>query len=107
MTEHPIEPMPCVEITRGAMVEHRYDTVTLWEPRGKGADAYFLEIEVLAPPFVCPGCYAVNADCLPGCVDNEIRQEREDRHYEEWSHCERMNSMGASYYPEDDDDQPW
>jgi hypothetical protein len=29
-------------------------------------------------PYVCPGCYAVGGEpCAPGCIDDEIRQERE------------------------------
>lgn len=25
-------------------------------------------------PYVCPGCYAVNGPCLPGCIDLEMRE---------------------------------
>lgn len=29
--------------------------------------------------FVCPGCYAVGGEpCAPDCIDDEIRNERED-----------------------------
>lgn len=29
-------------------------------------------------PYVCPGCYATAEPCAPGCIDDEIRQEREE-----------------------------
>jgi hypothetical protein len=29
-------------------------------------------------PYVCPGCYAVDAACEPGCPDAEAEDERED-----------------------------
>jgi hypothetical protein len=29
-------------------------------------------------PFVCPGCYAVNEPCAPGCIDAEIEAEHRD-----------------------------
>lgn len=31
-------------------------------------------------PYVCPGCYAVDGPCAPGCIDAEIEREREDDH---------------------------
>jgi hypothetical protein len=34
-------------------------------------------------PYVCPGCHAVGGErCAPGCIDDEMRNERE-REYEE------------------------
>lgn len=28
-------------------------------------------------PYVCPGCYAVDAPCAPGCIDAAIEADRE------------------------------
>lgn len=43
-------------------------------------------------PYVCPGCHAVAAPCLPGCIDAEIADE----------HREAIES--GNYDREDDDD---
>lgn len=30
-------------------------------------------------PYVCPGCHAVGDErCVPGCIDDAIRREREE-----------------------------
>ncbi len=32
-------------------------------------------------PYVCPGCYAVGPeDCAPGCIDDEMRRDREEEY---------------------------
>jgi len=47
-------------------------------------------------PIVCPGCYAVGEEpCAPGCIDEEMRREAEDR------------DLGdESDYIEHEDDEP-
>lgn len=30
-----------------------------------------------AEPYVCPGCYAVDGPCAPGCIDDEMRRDRD------------------------------
>jgi hypothetical protein len=44
-------------------------------------------------PYVCPGCYAVDEPCLPGCVDARIEAERRE--------AQESGDYGIS---EDDDD---
>ena len=51
-------------------------------------------------PGCCPGCYAVNTRCLPGCIDDEMRQEREERICD--ACAEDCFGVG-----EDEDDRPW
>lgn len=46
-------------------------------------------------PYVCPGCYAVGGEpCAPGCIDNEIEQERQDA----------LNRGGCERFGSNDDD---
>lgn len=34
-------------------------------------------VEYDAGPFVCPGCFAVDEPCYPGCIGEELRRKRE------------------------------
>jgi hypothetical protein len=50
------------------------------QARGRAyLDAELARIAAADPgPYVCPGCYAVDAACEPGCPDAEAEDERED-----------------------------
>ncbi len=70
---------------------------------GATADWFAKAYEILSP-FVCPGCHAVGEEpCHPGCIDDEIRNERADRHFEEYAACERINAAQEPR-PMDDDE---
>jgi hypothetical protein len=50
------------------------------QARGRAyLDAELARIAEADPgPYVCPGCYAVDAACEPGCPDAEAEDDRED-----------------------------
>ncbi len=57
--------------------------------------------EDIAEHHVCPGCYAVDGPCLPGCIDAEIAADRErDREGPAWEQDDaevdaELRAMGA------------
>jgi len=52
-------------------------TQRVCEPHARRLLAQLTEALAGPDPIVCPGCYAVDALCLPGCIDAEIAAERE------------------------------
>lgn len=39
--------------------------------------------EIVGDPYVCPGCFAVDSRCEPGCREEAMRREREASELEE------------------------